>query len=191
MTTQVSIANRALTLIGANRILNLTDQTPEAQSVNNLWDDTLRSVLFEAPWGFALKRANPNRLAIEQAWGDWYSFELPNDLVRVVDVSPRSTRWRIEGNKLLCKEESVGILYVCMERTVSKYTPAFVDALTYKLAADICYELTNSEGKTSALLQLYKGEFLPMAKSKNAQDKTPEQVEDNFWIDSVYGARWD
>lgn len=183
--SKVSIANRALGLLGENKITSLTDETLAAKAINNMYTDSLKSILSECCWSFAKKRVMLNRLETEPVWGGGYYFQLPADLVRVFDATTRD--FRIEGYKLLSNEQSVGILYTYMNEDDSLYSPSFIDAFSHRLAYDICYDLTNSNTKQESLLNLYEGHFLPIAKSKNARDNAPKQIEDGAWVDAIRG----
>ena len=61
-TTQVSICNMALRLIGATRITSITASSEEARVLNDIWTDTLDEVLAAHPWNFAIKRATLTEL---------------------------------------------------------------------------------------------------------------------------------
>ena len=67
--SQVSIANRALAYIGANKITSLSEGTQEANAISNVYGDSLRSILSEAPWVFALKRSLLNKVQLTPSWG--------------------------------------------------------------------------------------------------------------------------
>ena len=58
--SKVSIANRALALLGENKITNLNDETQAARSIKNMYQDSLKSILAECCWNFACKRAMLN-----------------------------------------------------------------------------------------------------------------------------------
>jgi len=51
----------------------------------------------------------------------------------------------------------------------------------------MCYDITNSNEKTMNLLELYKGEFLPTAKAKNAREASSPQIIDDYWVNSING----
>lgn len=187
--SQVSIANRALALIGANKITSLSDGTEEAKAISNMYEGSLRSILSEACWGFALKRENLNRLNVKPAWGTGNYFQLPSDYVRVFGVMNDRVKWRIEGDKILADSDEFGILYTYLMMNDAFYTPAFVDAFACRLAFDICFDLTNSSAKQEELINLYRGEYLPVAKSENARDKNVDQVRDDAWVNAVFGWR--
>ena len=188
--SKVSIVNRALALLGANRITNLTDETREAKVVNNMYEGSLKSILCECCWNFATKRRMLNMVSDTPSWGGGNMFQLPADMIRLFEVST-SEPYTIEGNKLITVAKEIGIKYTYLNNDDSIYPPYFEDAFVYKLAHDICYDLTNSASRSNELLDMYEGHYLPVAKSKNARDKSPVQVKDSDWVNSVYSARWD
>ncbi len=188
--SKVAIVNRALALLGANRIINLTDDTQEAKIVNNMYDGSLKSILCECCWNFATKRKMLNMLTTKPEWGGGNMFQLPSDMVRIFETSA-DVDYTIEGNYLITRASEIGIKYTYVNDDDSVYPPYFVDAFVYRLAHDICYDLTNSASRANELLDMYEGHYLPVAKSKNARDKTPVKVKDGDWVNSVNHARWD
>lgn len=193
MSSKIEIANKALQLIGANTIVNLVDNSQEAKAIINTYNMSLRSILAECPWNFATKRVNLVKLDLTPAWiedGMSNYFKLPSDYIRIFKLSDRRIKWAIEGDKLLCNSSDVGIAYTYLNENTSAYSPSFVEAFAVKLAYDICYELTNSTSKQSELLTLYKSEYLPLAKGKNAQEQSPDVADDSAWVESTYTTRW-
>lgn len=181
--SKVSIANRALALLGENKITSIDDDTPGAKAVANVYTGSLRSILSETCWNFAKKRAMLNRLKDKPVWGRGNYFQLPADMVRLFKVS--ADNYKIEGNKLLVDADEVGILYTYYNEDDTNYSPAFVDAFVHRLAYDICYDLTNAASRQEAILTTYTGHFLPTALSMNARDNTPDEVRDDFWVNKV------
>ncbi len=179
--SQTAICNRALALLGANRITSISDETPEARSLANVYEESLRSILSECDWNFALKREMLNRIVEEPVFGKGYYFQLPSDLVRIFGTD-RDCPWRIEGDRVLAESDAFGISYVYMCRDDNLYTSSFIEAFACKLAYDTCFELTNNGGRQMELLRMYKGEFLPIARNMNARDRTPAQVKDDYWV---------
>lgn len=189
--SKVSIVNKALTYLGASRITSLSDETVESQSVNNMYNQSLRSILAECDWKFASKRVLLNKLDKKAYWnndGKIYYYQLPDDFVEIFGVMDESAKWEREGETILTDAPKLfGIKYVYFCDNTSLYTPSFIDAFACKLAADMCYELTNSESKTMNLLQLYKGEYLPIARTKNARAGNLPKTKDDYWVRSVTG----
>lgn len=193
--SKVAIVNKALTHLGAARITSLSDDSVESQSASNMYNQSLRSVLAECDWKFATKKVLLNKLDIEPAWnndGKLYYYQLPDDFVEIFGVMDESAKWEREGETILTDAaKTFGIKYVYFCDNTSLYTPSFIDAFACKLAADMCYELTNSESKTMNLLQLYKGEYLPVARTKNARAGNLPKIKDDHWVKSVTGIIYD
>jgi hypothetical protein len=181
--SKVSIANRALALLGENKITAIDDETPGGRAVANVYSGSLRSILAECCWNFAKKRVMLNRLKEKPVWGKGNYFQLPADMVRLFKTT--TNKYQIEGNKLLADTDEVGILYTYYNEDDTNYSPAFTDALVHRLAYDMCYDLTNAASKQEAILSVYTGHFLPTALSMNARDNTPDEVIDDYWVNQV------
>lgn len=181
---QVEIANRALALLGANKINNLGEQTEEAKAINNMYKGSLKSILNECCWWFAKKRKMLNLVKATPAWGNGKYFQLPPDLIRIFEAS---SEYELEGEYLLTDADEIGVLYTFLQENTEKYTPEFIDAFACRLAYDVCYDITNSTSKQSELMSLYLGQLLPTAMSKNARAKRQQYAKDDAWISSIFG----
>jgi hypothetical protein len=189
MVSKVSIANRALTYLGAKRITALSDDTLEAEAISTMYEQSLRSILSECLWTFATERVSLTRIVDSPAWqndGMSYYFQLPSDLIRIFEVSDDSAVWRREGERILANVSSFGILYVKYLDDPPKYTASFIEAFANKLAYDCAYEITNSTTLTQALLQTYHGQTLENAMAENSQTGTAKFVRDDQWTESKY-----
>lgn len=189
--SKLEIINKALGILGANQIKTLEDKTLEAEAGRKMYQPALDSVLAETDWTFAIKRAllplSENKIP---AWGEGNYFELPADMIKIVDVMNRRIPWRREGDFIFTPASEFGLVYVsrCVDPTY--YPSYFIDALAAKLAVDMCYLITNSTEKTNFLIELYKGEYLPIAKTKNAREKSNPIIEDGFWVNSTLRSFW-
>ena len=187
--SEVVIVNKALSLLGATRVSALSDNSLEAQSANNVYNESLKSILTECAWKFATKRVLLAKVDKKPAWvknGMKNYFQLPSDLVAIIETSDPNARWEVEGQMILTDADTFGIEYVYFMTDSSKYPAYFIDAFACKLAADMCYELTNSNEKTMTLLELYKGEYLPLAKTKNSRAGSAPMVRDDMWVNSIF-----
>jgi hypothetical protein len=190
MADKVTIINRALSLCGAEPIINLTDDTAEAKIANRFYDESRRSVLSECLWNFAAKRVMLNAVVGSPAWSlDQVNniFQLPSDIIRIFGVSDPSAIWRIEQQQLLTNVSQIGILYVFNLTDTTKFSSSFTDAFADKLAADMSYSILNSTTETKMLLEKYNGASLPKAMAENSQEGTPAQVQDDLWSYSRFG----
>jgi hypothetical protein len=182
--SQVSIANRALAYIGANKITSLSEGTQEANAISNVYSDSLRSILSEAPWVFALKRSLLNKVQITPSWGRGNYFSVPADMVRIFGTMT-GDEWRQEGKYIFSDTDQFGIIYTYKETDDAVYSPSFVDAFAVRLAADVAYDLTNASSKQMELIQYYKSEMLPIARSINAQSRSAKPVKDDLWVNAI------
>jgi len=190
MADKVTIVNRALSLLGAEPIVNLTDNTPEAKIANRFYDESRKSILSEVLWNFAAKRELLNQSVFAPAWikdNVNYVFQLPSDIIRIFAVSSDNITWRVEGQYLYADTNAIGILYVYNMTDTTKYSASFVDAFADKLAADMCFAVTNSNSEAKLLLEKYNGQSLPKATAENSQVGTPPQIDDNLWSYARFG----
>lgn len=183
--TKLDIINRALGLIGSNPIASLTENTRSAETMARFYTQSLKSILSETSWCFAMKRSLLQPAQAVPVFGGGIYFILPNDFIRIFETTCSGT-WKIEGGYLWAKDSSVGIYYVSMNDDPDKYPASFIDAFAYRLASDVCFDLTGELQLSAQLLELYKGEFLPIAKAFNARSKSPEQVQDDGWVKKIY-----
>lgn len=82
----VSIANRALTLLGVKRIVALTDASTPARSINAVFEQVRDSELRAHVWNFALKRATLAALATPPPFQFSLAYQIPADSLQIVMV---------------------------------------------------------------------------------------------------------
>lgn len=187
---KLEIINRALTKLGAKNISSLTEESVEAKLATKTYNESLESLLSELDWNFALKEESLKLSTKQSQWRKGNYFELPADVLKICEVSvPSDTYWRQEGDYVFTTASDFGILYISKCVNESLFPAYFKDALVYKLASDLCYPITNSTEKAMNFLELYKGEFLPMARTKNARSKSAPIINDSYWIDAFMGGR--
>lgn len=189
--SKLEIMNKALGMLGANQMITLDDKTLEAEAATKMYQPSLDSVLAETDWTFAIRRSLLNLSETKKpAWGEGNYFELPADMIKIVDVMNRHIPWRREGSFIFTPASEFGLVYVARCIDPSEYPSYFIDALSCKLAVEMCYLLTNSAEKTNILIDLYRGEYLPIAKTKNAREKSNPIVEDSYWVNSTFRSFW-
>ncbi len=186
--SKLDIINRALTKLGAKNISSLEEKSVEAELSNKTYKESLESLLSELDWNFALKETVLQPADKKSLWRNGNYFILPADVLKICQVSvPSDVVWSKEGEYIFSQSSDFGILYIskCIEESL--FPPYFKDALVYKLASDLCYPITNSTEKTMSFLELYKGEFLPIARTKNAREKSSPILNDSYWVNSFMG----
>lgn len=182
--TKTEIVNKALTLIGANPIINLDDDSNNARVVSRVYETSLRSILGECKWNFATKRALLSAVTDDLAWydsGETYVYNKPADVVRIFGVSSSGVAWREEGDFIISDTSGLGIRYVYYLDVPSKYPSYFVDALVDKLCSDIAYMIVNSDSLGEKYKKLYETVSLPKAMSSNSQTGVQAYLQDDAW----------
>ena len=191
-TSKTKIASKSLVLVGQPAITNLNDGTDRADTLNEVYEETLRSVLSECAWNFAMKRKLLNKLtsASTPEWNytdENYIYAKPSDCIRMIDTNYRNAVWRPEGDKVYSNTDGLGVRYVYFLDDPSKYSASFIEAFADKLAANIAYTVLNSATLATEMLKKYEGISLPKAQSENAQVGTQQTMNDSDWTESKYG----
>ena len=187
--SKTSLINKALTIVGASPVTNITDDTNNARIVNRVYEISRRSILSECCWTFAATRATLSLSTETMAWnypGEAYVYVKPSDAIRIFDVSDNYAVWREEGDYIISDSANLGIKYVYDLDDPTKYSSAFVEAFIDKLCSDICYMIINSAKQAEAYFAKYEKVSLPKAKSENAQTGTQQTPKDDAWELSKY-----
>jgi hypothetical protein len=192
--SRTAIANRALTKVGAARIIDLTDDTPEGRAVNSMYDIERRALLREYGWNFVTRRCKLPALAEPPDWGYALRYQLPADFIRLIYVGewyafpvrrPYVTGplqpWHVEGGQVFTDQGApLPIIYIA--DTEEAQDALFDNALACKLAVELNVPMT--EGGTDRRELLLK-EFqyaITRAKRAGAIENPPEPIPDDAWI---------
>jgi hypothetical protein len=184
MASSVGMCNAALIRIGANEITSLTEDSEEARKCNARFQDTLDALLESHPWNFSIARATlaASATAPNHEWD--YQYLLPQRpyCLRVVRLYS-DYEYKIEGRYLLCNQEDVSIKYVKRVTDMNELSPMFRECFALYLGAELAYPLAGS----NALRQELLGEFgvlIRQARSKDAQEETPDNFKNGSWFTS-------
>ena len=183
--SKTSIANKALSRIGAEQISSITDGTANADIMNLLYQTSLKALLSECQWNFAIKRAaltSSASISLSFSFsGEAYQYEKPTDIVRILEVSDQYATWRDEGSYIISDTAGLGLKYIYFDDDPSNYPASFIDAFIDRLAYEAAYMILNSASMAERLLEKYNKLSLPKAKSENAQVGTHQVVNDDAW----------
>jgi hypothetical protein len=182
--SRTEIVNKALTLVGANPIVSIDDDTQNARVVNRVYELSLRSILSEAPWVFALRRSLLSKSTDTLAWYDTnenYVYVRPNEVIRVFRANDSDAVWRAHGDYIVSDTDDLGVEYVYYNNTPSSYTASFVEAFVDKLCSDIAFMIINSKTMAETFLEKYEKVSLSKALAENAQVGTPQTMKDDYW----------
>jgi len=155
--TQVQICNLALTRMGANgHIQSLSEASEEAYSCSRLFDPTLRAALRMYAWGFATE--TDTLALLSETPDDYeYAYSLPSGCVRPLYILPKQDpplAFEVRGNKLYTDVEEAVLKYTQYVDNPGMYDDAFVEAFSYRLAADLALPLASDVALQERMLGL-------------------------------------
>lgn len=175
--SEVSICNMALSRIGAKAISSLDDPQSKNEVACVTWYANARDEALEYhPWSFAVARASLNQQ--DNPLGDDYQYRypLPNDYIRAIDLPDATTSvWVIEGGYLYTDDTSVLLRYVKRETNPTLYTPHFVKALAFRLAADLAMDITGDETLADRMMYQYDLHVEAAVEKDALQSANPQQ----------------
>jgi hypothetical protein len=182
--SNVAIANRALQKLGAKRISSLTQDAPNARSMNAAFEAVRRAELRRNAWSFAIKRASVAADATQSEWGEWNRYSLPNDFLRLLrdDETDTYVDWKIEGGYILSKQESpLQFRYIADITDPNTFDSLFVEVFAGRLALETCEEITQSTGKKESVKDDYKTDVAE-AKAIGFIEKEAQAFPEDDWL---------
>jgi hypothetical protein len=180
MASSVEICNRALQLIGASQIVSLTENSRDARAVNLAYEPCLEAELRIRNWNFATKNAVIAALATPPVGGRSNAYQLPSDFVKLLPSYPENnyndTDWQIEGRTIVSNEDGpLTIRYTALVTDPNVMDSAFREALSARIARDVCEQLTQSNAKLQAVDAAYKA-AVDGARIANALENIPVEA---------------
>jgi hypothetical protein len=203
MATQIEIANNALTLCGAARIMALTDAQKPAQAISTVYAITRDKCLAAQNWKFALTRFNPS-VGAAPLFGWTYSYIIPAEILRLVEIRDRFVGYgslgpsvsdgtpqefeveenaRIQTNyepPLNCR----GVKRITDE---SRFDPLFVDYFIHELALAVWEDVSRKNATKKDQVEKARDRSLRIARNRNGILEPPEELPDDNWLLSRIG----
>ena len=189
MASQTDICNQALTKIGADRILAITDDTKAASTLNAIWAIKRDAELAAQPWTFAIRRASLPASTTTPSFGWSYAYPLPSDYLAMVEVGEDyafytgdpQPLFALEGGEVLTDQGSpLNIRYVSRVTNTGLYPALFAEALACRLAAELCESMTQSVPKLEAAWAEHK-KAIREARRVNAIEQPPRKIPPGSW----------
>lgn len=195
MASVIQVANRALTKLGAARIISLSDDNKQARAISNCFEDLRDAELRAHRWSFAIKRSSLAALSTAPAYGFQHQYPLPSDFLRldlindqypdtIMDdyIGTETAEYAIEGGMILTSMSSpLKIRYGARVEDPNLWDPLFREALACRIAAEICEDLTQSDTKKQNAWAEWKRAVL-QAVSVNAIERPPQMPPDDNLI---------
>jgi hypothetical protein len=186
LASEVEICNSALAKLGVEPISSLSEQSKAARLCQKQYYLIRDELLAHHYWNFAMKREELAALPGEPAFEWSYQYQKPTDCLRVLHLDRPERIFKVEGGKILTKIASTHLLYISKETLTGLYSPHFVEAFAYRLAADLAYPLVQSVS-LSERLHAKADQRLADARSLDGQEGVIDELEADVWIGSRFG----
>lgn len=185
-TNTTEIANSALMKIGAASILSMDDDTKEARLCKLRYNPVRRIVLRMHPWNCAIDRVLLAPLVETPAFDFTKVFQMPSDLLRLINITPLDIFYRIEGRKILCDETSLELRYLKDVTDVTQLDELLSEAIACYLAWDMAFALTQSNTAREFAWKQFET-IKRQAKSIDAQEERDYELTADTFLDSRIG----
>jgi len=186
MLTEVEICNEALTSLGENMIIALTDETKAARLCNLKYANKRNYLLRKYTWNFATKRA-----ALTAETGSTpefefdYEFTLPTDYIQLIEFYPNTISYAIENGMILCNEETLDIKYTYEVTDVARMDDSFAETLAALLARELAVPLSDSVNLSRQMDELFEVK-ISEARFAGSIESDLESIEAADWVKSRY-----
>lgn len=193
MATGVSICSNALLLLGAQTINDFADEAnlDRAKLCANLYPNVRDDILRSHPWNCAIKRAVLAPDAVAPAFGYQASFELPSDILRVLEVGSAGVQidYLVEGRSILANTVVLELRYVFRNEVESNWDSNLVAVVTQAMCAALAYPVTQSTAKQSLEEQKLET-LLRRARAVDGQEDPPQTLGDERLLAARFGGGW-
>ncbi len=183
-TSKVQAANMALQRLGAKRIESLTQDHPNARTMNAAFDRILDAMLRRYDWSFAIARESIAADGDDPTWGDWNRYGLPNDFIKLIrnDETGYRVDFKVEGQFILSRNESpLEIRYIARIDDPNRWDSSFFEAFYLALANHCCEEVTQSTAKKAGIKNEYDA-AIAEARRIGAIEKEAEDAGEDDWL---------
>lgn len=180
MATAVSICSNALLMLGDKPINSLQESSDRARLAANLWPDMRDFVLRAHPWNCATKRVMLNPQAQAPDFDFEYSFLLPGDWLRTLQVGQRGERpeYQIEGRTILMHENVCRLRYIWRNDNPATWDALLVHAMTLVMKSAFAYPITQA-GSIEQLAQAVLAPILKQARAVDGQEDDVDYLDDS------------
>lgn len=153
MSSDVSICNNGLILVGADEINSFTDQTREAKVCAQLYPVTRDALIESKPWTFCRGQAQLNQLVNAPAYGFKYAYQLPSDFVRLDETERLDCPYRKHEDMIFTDMSPLRITYYFVP-SEGDFSKGVTKALSLHMAAQLALALMVDESLSRDMLRL-------------------------------------
>jgi hypothetical protein len=190
MASNIEIINRALVLLGAERISSLSDGSTESESAAQIYPGVVEDLISRYRWRFAHVQAQLSRLSAtpDARWDAAY--QLPSDLaiLETVTVSDEPIEYDRMEDKIVCNAASTDAVYAeyVVLNDESKWPGYFVSLVVYELASLLSTPVGDREDLAERFEKRSLRQF-GLAKNLDAQSVTTKHIKTTRFTDARRG----
>jgi hypothetical protein len=185
LASEVAVANLALTGLGADRIISLTEETENARKVNAIFDLMRDEVLRSHPWNFAIERRQFNQTTNTPLYEYESEFQIPGDVLRIISTELNDDDWVVEGDKVLVNDTDFKCRCIIRITNPVLWDEVFVTCFAARLEAELAYAIADSSTLAKSKYEVYLRK-LSQAKGIDAQEGTPREMTADEWLTSRF-----
>lgn len=189
LASEVAVANLALTGLGADRIMSLTEDTENARKVNAIFDLVRDEVLRAHPWNFALERIEFAQTTNTPLYEYDAEYEIPGRVLRILSAESADTDFVIEGNKVLTNEGEFKCRCIVRVTDPVQWDEVFVTCFAARLEAELAYAIADNASLAEMKYKVYQ-QKLRLATGVDAQEGTPRELIADEWLSSRFTGAW-
>lgn len=182
-------------LLGQDEELIDPDETTRlARACRAVWDTARQATLRANDWNCCTARAQLAALEDAPPFGFAYAFNLPGDLLRLVDVTgplENYRDWTLEGGQLLANYAPLQIIYVADVTDPERWDSKLAEAIATKMAAMIAVNVTGDVTVADQLQRQFDRLTID-AQAADATENPPQEFDEDPWLLSRigYGQVW-
>jgi hypothetical protein len=194
MASKLEILNRALALLGVERISALDEDSAQRETADAVYPDCLSAALSRHRWTFARLRTTQLPALVGDSAEGFPRYPKPSDalaLVRLFDANDRTYHFKLDGAEILPDEgdDLTGVaLFLSYVGGIDEgLLPGyFVKAFSYELAAELCEPLTENATKSERLQEAAE-RFFRDAVRIDAQSEGNQSLIDESQLSMIAG----
>lgn len=194
MASKVAIANLALTKLGTDRIVSITEDSKSAREINAVYDVLRQAELRAHQWSFSIKRASLAAMVAVPEFEYDLQYQLPTGCLRLLEVNGATylslsefrqgepAPYVVEGGKILTSMSApLLVRYIFDEEDTGVFDASFTTMLACRIAMETCQAIVGSTQQKQLLASEYE-----LAKrdaiTANAIEVPPRALDDDTWI---------
>lgn len=188
MASDITICNLALAHLGTATISALTDASKEARACKLHYEEARDAVLREHPWNFATRRVYLALLSVAPVGYD-FAYAYPTDCLFAREIwqetellapTPFEVVSGTSGRMVVTDEADAVLEYTARVTDSAQFDPLFVQALSYRLAAEIAMPITRSVTVAQAMLNLYRNSVAMATTIDGREGKTDPEHPNSY-----------